>query len=68
MATVLWAATIAYSVLLLVPINNRIADRGEGTPLSARLDEHRRWDRMHRLRIFFLLLAMLLATHTLLRA
>jgi uncharacterized membrane protein len=67
-AAILWAVTIAFTVLLLVPINNRIAALGVSNPLSQWIGEHRRWDRLHRLRILLLLVCMILLTHALLSA
>ena len=56
-ASALWAAVIALTLLFLVPINNRIAKMdadGYGDELRR---QHRRWDRMHRGRVFLLFVA-----------
>lgn len=65
-AAVLWALTIAYTILLLVPINNRIAALNMSAPLSHWINDHKRWDRLHRLRILLLLISLVLVVHALL--
>jgi hypothetical protein len=65
-ATILWVSIIVFSVTVLVPINNRVAKLGAGVSLEQWLPEHRRWERLHRLRIVLLLLALVLVTHVLL--
>ena len=56
-AAVLWIATIVYTLALLLPINNRIA---KGIAQKAnRQDQHKVWDRRHRLRIILLTVAMI---------
>lgn len=67
-ASLLWAAIIVATIFLLVPINNRIAALVEDVPLEKWLPEHRRWDRLHRVRILLLLIALVLVTHALLTA
>ncbi len=66
-ASILWAAIIVFTIVWLVPINNRVAALAEGAPLERWLPEHRRWDRLHRVRILLLLVALVLATHALLQ-
>jgi uncharacterized membrane protein len=56
-AAILWTATILFTVLMLVPINNRIASLGPDTPWRA---PHKRWDTLHRIRIALLLFAEVL--------
>jgi len=58
-ATTIWAAVIGFSLLFLVPINNRMArmDGGELTEGAQR--EHRRWDTLHRVRVAVLAVAMI---------
>lgn len=57
-ASVIWAMVILLTVLLLVPINNRIA-KTEGGAFSDQLErERRRWDLLHRGRVFLLGVAM----------
>lgn len=65
-ASIFWAATILFTVLLLVPINNRIASLQPGDS-SQWVREHRRWEKLHRLRILLLVVAMILTLHALLR-
>jgi hypothetical protein len=67
-ASLLWAIIILFTVLVLVPINNRIAALGANAQLSQWIGEHRRWENLHRLRIFLLLVAMILLIHALLPA
>lgn len=65
-ACVLWLAVIALSVLVLVPINNRMM-RLEGESFSEEAQrEHGRWNTLHHLRVIALVVAMvcfLLAAH-----
>ncbi len=57
-ACVIWAAVILLTVLFLVPINNRVA-KMEGAVFSESLQrEHRRWETLHRWRVFALAVAM----------
>jgi hypothetical protein len=55
-SAVLWAIAIVFSVIWLVPINNRIAS---GTTQSASLwlADRKRWDLLHRWRVLLLLAA-----------
>lgn len=65
-ASILWAATILFSVLLLVPINNRMSALQPGDSPQW-VVEHQRWENLHRLRILLLVVAMILVVHSLLR-
>lgn len=65
-ASILWALTIVLSVALLVPIANRIAALAPSAPLEQWLPEQRRWNRLHWVRIVFLLVALVLVLHALL--
>jgi hypothetical protein len=56
-AVLLWAASIVYSVTMLVPINKRIADMSAGSA-SATNEDHERWDALHRWRVVLLLAAI----------
>jgi uncharacterized membrane protein len=59
-ASGIWAAVILLTILFLVPINNRMARLdSDSLPEEARR-EHRRWDRLHRLRVVALGVAMVL--------
>jgi hypothetical protein len=55
-AAVLWATGIIYSVTVLVPINNRIA-QAASSAASAVVEEHKRWDLLHRWRVVLLVVA-----------
>lgn len=55
-AALLWAASIVYSVAILVPINNRIAEAKMATATSAA--DHKRWDALHRWRVALLAVAV----------
>jgi predicted ferric reductase len=55
-AILLWVVSIVYSITMLVPINNRIADPGAGGNVSSHA-EHERWDSLHRWRVALLLVA-----------
>jgi uncharacterized membrane protein len=57
----IWAAVILLTVLFLVPINNRLATLDPDAPAGApgfALEEHSRWDAMHRWRVATLTAAM----------
>ena len=58
-AVAFWGAAIALSLLSLVPINNRIVrmDTDEFTESAQR--ELRKWDSLHRVRVFALAIAMI---------
>ena len=65
-AIIIWIAVILYTVTTLVPINNRIAALSTGSLPTHWRSEHKKWDTLHRLRILFLILAMICLTHALL--
>lgn len=56
-AVLVWAAVIVFTLLFLVPINNRMArlDPGSFAPESRRA--HHKWDAMHRARVAALTIA-----------
>jgi uncharacterized membrane protein len=57
-ASVIWAGVIIYTLLVLVPINNRMMElNSEAFPAEARR-EHGKWDSLHRLRVLALSTAM----------
>jgi uncharacterized membrane protein len=57
-ACAIWAVVILLTMLLLAPINNRIAKiEGELFPESLQR-EHKRWELLHRWRVFALGVAM----------
>lgn len=53
----LLAITVPFSLICLVPINNRIAALDVHAPPDGWKDDRRRWDRLHMIRIAMLLLA-----------
>jgi uncharacterized membrane protein len=59
-AAILWATTIVLSVAILVPINNRIAQMDPEHPYDCWLEDRRRWDRLHKIRVEILIAALLL--------
>jgi hypothetical protein len=59
-AAILWAATILFTVALLVPINNRIARMNLEQPHEGWLRDRARWDQLHRIRVALLIVALLL--------
>ena len=57
----IWVVAILLTVLFLVPINNRLTRVDPdvaGPPAQTALQEHSRWDRMHRWRVVSLTAAM----------
>jgi uncharacterized membrane protein len=57
-ASGVWAAVIVLTLLLLVPVNNRMAQIDAPTFTETAQREHHRWDRLHRVRVAALALAM----------
>ena len=57
-AAAIWIAVIVFTIAVLVPINNRIALLQSGALPSGWRLEHKRWDTLHRWRVFFLVVAM----------
>jgi len=53
----IWILTIAFTVTTLVPINNRIVKLDPNSLSQNWQNEHRRWDRLHRLRVMMLTIA-----------
>jgi len=57
-AILIWALVIVFTLLFLVPINNRIA-RMESHELTGPLHrDHQKWDTLHRWRVLALCVAM----------
>ena len=52
------ALSIVFSVTSLVPINNQIARLNPAAPPENWLALRRRWDRLHKIRIAILVLAL----------
>ncbi|MBB5317451.1 DUF1772 domain-containing protein [Tunturibacter empetritectus] len=50
-AASLWAATIIFTVTLLVPINRRIAKMNAASPYDGWLDDRVRWDLLYSIRL-----------------
>ncbi len=64
-ACAIWAGVIVATLLLLVPINNRLAQSDAASMSEAAIDEHRKWDTLHRYRVAALgtsMLCLLIAT------
>lgn len=57
-AAALWIAIILYTLLVLLPINNRIAALETNALPAGWREQHRRWDAHHRIRILLLILAV----------
>lgn len=58
-AVAFWGAVIALSLLFLVPINNRMARIDANGLTESAQREHRKWDALHRVRVFVLVVAMI---------
>ena len=58
-AVAFWVAAIALSVVCLVPINNRIARMDVDGWNETSQRDHRKWDALHRVRVFALAVAMI---------
>lgn len=59
-SAVLWALTIVFTITMLLPINNRIARMNPQQPYSTWLEDRCRWDKLHRIRVELLVIAVLL--------
>ena len=66
-ASSLWAAVVVFSVLFLVPINNRMMRLDPGAFSQAAQSEHRRWNTLHQLRIAALIVSFTLFLSTVVR-
>jgi Domain of unknown function (DUF1772) len=62
-ATSLWTAIIVYTLLVLLPINNHIAALKINALPAGWLQQHRKWDAHHRVRILLLIVAVVLLTY-----
>jgi uncharacterized membrane protein len=65
MATFLWVGVIAFSITMLVPINNRIAALSQAPAAFDWKHDHKQWDFLHRIRILLLALALFVLTYAL---
>jgi uncharacterized membrane protein len=68
LSAVLWTATILFTITMLVPINNRIAGMNPKQPHPTWLQDRVRWDRLHRIRVALLVIAVILLLVGLLQA
>jgi uncharacterized membrane protein len=57
-AGAIWAAVIILTIVILVPINNRMAQLDSDTFPKDAQREHHKWDRLHRFRVAALIAAM----------
>jgi uncharacterized membrane protein len=60
LAAILWAATIVFTITMLVPINNRIAKMNPEHPYDCWLQDRCRWDQLHQVRVALLIMAFVL--------
>ena len=60
LAAILWAITIAFTITMLVPINNRIAKMNPERPYDCWLQDRCRWDQLHQVRVALLIMALVL--------
>ena len=58
-AVAFWGAAIALSIVSLVPINNRLAQMAADGWTESTQRDHRKWDALHRARVFALAVAMI---------
>jgi uncharacterized membrane protein len=58
-ACILWVVTIIFTVIILVPVNIRLALINADTFADGVKQEHLRWDSFHRVRIIVVFLAMI---------
>ncbi len=58
-AVAIWVLVILFTIFLLVPINNRIANMDSPTFTNQLQAEHRKWDMLHRWRVAALIVAMI---------
>lgn len=64
-ATLIWIGVIIFTIIALVPINNRIASLNTTAPAANWKQDHKKWDSLHRVRIVLLTLALLALTYAL---
>jgi hypothetical protein len=57
-ASVLWLLSILFTLICPVPINNRIASWDLNALPADWRDQHKRWDRLHAVRVVALLVAL----------
>ena len=61
-SAILWMASIVYTILALVPINNRVASWSPDTLPTDWKSLRTRWDQLHRWRVLLLFTAWVLLT------
>jgi uncharacterized membrane protein len=61
-ATLIWVAVILFSIVMLVPINDRIASLNTAAPAPGWKHDHKKWDSLHRIRILLLAVAVFALT------
>ncbi len=66
-ASSLWAAVIVFTLLFLVPINNRLMRLDPSAFSQAAQREHRRWNTLHQLRVAALAVSSVLFLSTVVR-
>jgi uncharacterized membrane protein len=59
-AAILWVLTIIATILYMVPINNRVAAIQSSGIYSGWLNDRKRWDTLHRIRVVILAVAFAL--------
>jgi uncharacterized membrane protein len=59
-AATLWAVTIIFTIIMLVPLNNRIARMDPNHPYDCWLQDRCRWDKLHQVRVILLVMAFIL--------
>ena len=64
-AMLIWAGVIVFTVVMLVPINNRIASLNQAAPAPGWKHDHKKWDFLHRIRILLLGVGFLALTYAL---
>ncbi len=64
-ATLVWVGVIVFSIAFLVPINNRIALLNAAAPAPTWKREHKKWDRLHRVRVLVLVLVLFVVAYVL---
>jgi uncharacterized membrane protein len=64
-ATLIWVGVIIFTIVALVPINNRIASLNRAAPAPGWKRDHKKWDSLHRVRILLLAVALLTITYAL---
>jgi uncharacterized membrane protein len=57
-ASALWLAVILLTLVFLVPINNRMMRPDSNSSIEASLQQHKRWDLLHRGRVAVLAASM----------